>query len=239
MFQENLNCDKMTTLTIPFPKIWTFHDALLSCCAAAARQLKTVRESLTSSVTHENVAALTASAELQLVHEIRNGNRDKYRQLIERHQSTISSRMWKFSRLPNEHEELVQEVFVEAYLSLRNFRGDAPFEHWLQRIATRVGYRFWKKRKQTRDTQSERMQDIPATMDGGRELDAEEAASVVYRLLARLSTEDRLVMTLLHLEEYSIAEIARQMNWSESNVKVRAHRARKKLAEWLKEDQRD
>ncbi|MCA9096246.1 MAG: hypothetical protein KDA68_22355, partial [Planctomycetaceae bacterium] len=88
----------MTTLTIPFPKFWTFHDALLSCCAAAAHQLKTVRESLTSSVTRkQDVAAPTASEELQLVQEIRNGNREKYRQLVNRHQSTISQRMWKFS----------------------------------------------------------------------------------------------------------------------------------------------
>jgi len=239
LFQENLNRDKMTTLTLSFPKLWAFHDALLSCCAAAARQLETVRELLTSSVTPENVAAPSSSDEMQLVQEIRNGNREKYRQLVDRHQSTISQRMWKFSRLPNQHEELVQEVFVEAYLSLRNFRGDAPFEHWLQKIATRVGYRFWKKRRQTRDTQSEQIQDIPAALEEGRELAAEEAAAVVYRLLARLSTEDRLVMTLLHLEEYSVAEIAQQMNWSESNVKVRAHRARKKLAEWLREDQRD
>lgn len=229
----------MTALSLPFPGLWTFRNAILTRCTAALQRLEPIRELLTSSLTDGNVAEPVASDELQLVHEIRNGNRDKYRQLIERHQATISSRMWKFSRLPNEHEELVQEVFVEAYLSLRNFRCEAPFEHWLQRIATRVGYRFWKKRKQTRNTQSARIQDIPASMDEGRELDTEEAAAVVYKLLARLSTEDRLVMTLLHLEEYSVAEIARQMNWSESNVKVRAHRARKKLAEWLREDQHD
>ena len=50
-----------------------------------------------------------------------------------------------FSRQPAVAEEMVQDVFVEAYLSLRGFRGSAPFAHWLQKIATRVGYRYWKR----------------------------------------------------------------------------------------------
>jgi RNA polymerase sigma-70 factor (ECF subfamily) len=190
-------------------------------------------------VTNPSEITVTAAADLKLILEIRNGDRQKYQQVVERYQQTISRRMWKFSRVPNEHQELVQEVFVEAYLSLRNFRGESPFEHWLQKIATRVGYRFWKKKRRSRETDMEQIQQAAATLDDGRELAAAEAAAVVYRLLGRLSTEDRLVMTLLHLEEYSVAEIAQQMNWSESNVKVRAHRARKKLTEWLREDERD
>jgi DNA-directed RNA polymerase specialized sigma24 family protein len=43
-------------------------------------------------------------------------------------------------------DQLVQDVFVEAYMSLKGFRGRAPFLHWLRRVATRVGFRYWKSR---------------------------------------------------------------------------------------------
>lgn len=173
----------------------------------------------------------------KLVQEIREGNRGSYREIVERYQGVIGGRMWKFSRVASEHEELVQEVFVEGYLSLGNYRGEASLEHWLQKIATRVGYRFWTRRKRRREegVQGGEVLKGLARAKEGMETAAVEAAETVYLLLARLPAEDRLVMTLLHLEEYSVVEIAEQTGWSESNVKVRAHRARKKLAEWLGE----
>ena len=67
-----------------------------------------------------------------------------YARLVRRYQSEIADQMWRFSRQVSVAEELVQEVFVEAYFSLAKFRGQSPLLHWLRRIATRVGYRYWK-----------------------------------------------------------------------------------------------
>ena len=61
----------------------------------------------------------------------RDGDPEAYRRLIERHQDHVARILWRFSRDRRTHEELVQDVFVEAYLSLGNYRGKAPFEHWL------------------------------------------------------------------------------------------------------------
>ena len=243
-----------TTLAIPISKRWNFPQVLwgcslwecsvrecsiLECSITAVRGWTPLHELLCAAIVPGSEVSPSGEIERKLIREIQDGNQGKYQQVVERYQQIISRRMWKFSRLAVEHEELVQEVFVEAYLSLRNFRGEAPFEHWLQRIATRVGYRFWKRRKQTRETETEELVDLAVMEEDGGELAAAEAAATVYRLLARLPTDDRLVMTLLHLEEYSVAEIAEQIGWSESNVKVRAHRARKKLAEWLREEEHD
>lgn len=219
-----------TTLTNNnFPRSWTIllrHERELWCRLIWARGAR-----------EEEISEI--ERDLQLIQAVRDGERERYQEVVERYQETISRRMWKFSRAPGEHEELVQEVFVEAYLSLGSFRGEAGFEHWLQRIATRVGYRFWKQRSRKRSrevTTGESPREWGVAEDtSGAGLAAEEAAEQVYRLLERLPIEDRLVMTLLHLEDCSVAEIAEQMNWSESQVKVRAHRARKKLAEWLGE----
>jgi hypothetical protein len=85
----------------------------------------------------------TDAAELEDIRRSRRGDSDAYRRLIERHQEHVGRILWRFSRDRLVHEELVQDVFVEAYMSLSSYRAKAPFAHWLSRIATRVGYRYW------------------------------------------------------------------------------------------------
>ena len=72
------------------------------------------------------------------------GDEDAYARLVTRYQALVFNQMWRFTRVPNVQEELVQEVFVEVYRSLKSFKGRSPFLHWIRRIATRVGYRYWK-----------------------------------------------------------------------------------------------
>lgn len=125
-------------------------------------------------------------------------------------------------------EELVQDVFVEAYFSLKSYRGRAPLIHWLRRIGVRVGYRYWKEQARAKDTVSLRDFDAVAA----DELDAVEpsaAAEILHALLARLPAADRLVLTLMYFEQCSTKDIAKRMGWTRAMVKMRAHRARKKL----------
>lgn len=157
------------------------------------------------------------------------GDGEAYARLIRRHQQRIARRMWRFTRDPRELESLVQDVFVEAYKSLGGFRGTGPLEHWLLRIATRVGYRFWKHRDRRRRFQPLGEWEPPAADSP----EPGEAAERLHRLLGELRLRDRLVLTLMYFEELSVAEIARQTGWSESMVKVQAHRARKRLKAML------
>ena len=162
------------------------------------------------------------------------GDGDAYGRIVHRYQNEIARHMWRFTRDRRELEELVQDVFVEAYGSLRGFRGTAPLLHWLNRIATRVGYRFWKRRR--RRTQRELpLQDWDKATDESCEMSPYEAAELLHHLLAKLPPRDRLVLTLLHLEELSVAEAAERAGWSRTMVKVQAHRARKKLRALLDE----
>lgn len=156
------------------------------------------------------------------------GDGEAYGRLVGRHQAQIARRMWRFTRDRRELEELVQDVLVEAYYSLRGYRGAAPFEHWLNRIATRVGYRFWKRRQQAaREVPLQDWDDFE--QPGESPLETQEAAELLHDLLGQLPPRDRLVLTLLYLEELSVAEVARRAGWSRTMVKVQAHRARKKL----------
>lgn len=156
------------------------------------------------------------------------GDGEAYRRLIRRYQDCIGRYIWRFTRQPSEHEILLQSVFVEAYFSLSRFKGSSPLEHWLMRIATRVGYRYWRQRKRTHLEPLPRL-DEAAAMDPS----PAESAELVHALLARLSPRDRLVLTLMHLEERSVAEVATLTGWSQSMVKVQAFRARAHLRRLL------
>ncbi len=158
-----------------------------------------------------------------------SGEREAYGRIVQRHQRNITNRMWRFTRDRSDLEELVHEVFVEAYVSLDGFRGEAPFIHWLNRIATRVGYRFWKRRKR-RTSHEVPLQDWDAfETDDTDHVSATEAAQMLHGMLEQLPPRDRLVLTLLYLEEMSVEQAAENCGWSKTMVKVQAYRARKKL----------
>ena len=163
-----------------------------------------------------------------------DGNGEAYARIVGRHQPRITARMWRFTHDRGVLEELVEEVFVEAYVSLRNFRATGTFAGWLHTIATRVGYRHWKRTRRAAKTVSLQDYDLPAIVRQDRP-DPQAVGQVLHELLARLRPRDRLVLTLMYLEGLPLAQIAQQTGWSLTMVKVQAHRARKKLRGLLEE----
>jgi RNA polymerase sigma-70 factor (ECF subfamily) len=156
------------------------------------------------------------------------GDKDSYERLVRRYEMQITRLMWRFSRDPAECEELVQEVFVEAYFSLRSYRSRAPFLHWLRKIATRVGYRFWKQKEKRKAFIP--LADFDAVeKEDTNPVDSQAAAEILHSLLARLPKAERLILTLMYFEQYSTREIAEMMGSNRAMVKMRALRARKKL----------
>jgi len=181
---------------------------------------------------------VSSQADLEDIQICRRGDGEAYRRLVERHQQRIAAMMWRFSRDPQTHEELVQDVFVEAYMSLATYRARAPFAHGLARIATRVGYRFWKQRARERSIvaldECDELSPEPADR-----IEASQAGELLHRLLDRLPPRDRLVLTLRYVQDHSVAEVARLTGWSRTMVKVQTWRARKKLNNLLEQAWRE
>ena len=179
-------------------------------------------------------SAAVETAELRDVWRTLQGDSEAYKRLIERHQQHVSAIMWRFTRDRGVHEELVQDVFVEAYLSLRTYKGKAPLSHWLARIATRVGYGFWKANQQGPGEAVSLADWDGVAEDGDGGMEPAEAGRLLYDLLGRLGPRDRLVLTLRYLEECDTEETSRRTGWSKAMVKVQSLRAKarlKKLAE--------
>ncbi len=166
----------------------------------------------------------------------RGGNGEAYRRIVARHQVALAKRMRRFARGGADVEELVHETFVQAYMSLHTYSQRAPFEHWLASIATRVGYAYWKRRERAKKIG--RLEDSPEVAAKEQAGSSEEAGALLHGVLEKLSPRDRLVITLLHLEERSVAEAAEHTGWSQTMVKVQAFRARARLKKLLQQRQR-
>lgn len=184
-------------------------------------------------------ASQVSQADWSDIHKTLDGDGHAYGRIVSRYQDRIAAQMWRLSRQKADCEQLVHEVFVEAYLSLKAYKGRAPFLHWLRRIATRVGYRYWKQQARLRRQSGVPIQDWHRSVEPANNDSAEAAATLVHGLLAELPPRDRLVLTLVYLEGCSIAEAAELSGWSQTMVKVQAHRARKKLKKLLDDRQID
>ncbi|MDD5458462.1 MAG: RNA polymerase sigma factor [Phycisphaerae bacterium] len=157
-----------------------------------------------------------------------DGDGEAYKRLMQRYQADIARLMWRFSRDRNICERLVQDVFVEVYFSLNSFQGKAPFVHWLRKIATRTGYKFWKHRDKQKEIVS--LEDFDfVKQQPDDDIESEKAGEIIYSLLGRMGRADRLVLTLMYLEGLTIEQIADQTGWTRAAVKMRAMRARKKI----------
>lgn len=172
------------------------------------------------------------AAEHEDVRLASRGDGAAFRRIVERRQSEIGRLMWRFTRDPARHAELVQDVFVAAYMGLAGYSGRGPFRHWLRKIAVRTGMAHWRRQKRERHAPLDESLAALASDDADAH-DAREAAELVHRLLSQLPPRDRLVLTLLHLEERSVEEIAAMTGWSRAMVKVQAWRARKKMKRLL------
>jgi RNA polymerase sigma-70 factor (ECF subfamily) len=174
--------------------------------------------------------------DLDDVERTRGGDPEAYRRLIERHQDYVARLLWHFSRDRQVHEELVQDVFVEAYLSLRGYHGKAPLAHWLARIATRVGYRYWReKARRKRAEPFDVAKWDEAVGDGQAALEPDDAGALLHQILAQMSPRDRLVLTLRYLEQCDVIETARRTGWTKTMVKVQTMRARNRLRKLLEQ----
>ena len=164
----------------------------------------------------------------------RQGDPDAYKRLIERHQQEIGKIMWRFSRNRTVHEELVQDVFVEAYISLATYKQRAPFTHWLRRIATRVGYRYWKQKAREKKFERFSFEEWDRlTIEAPEEIDSSRAGELLHNLLGQLPPRDRLILTLRYLEGCDVVETAHRTGWTKSMVKVQTFRAKRKLQKLL------
>lgn len=176
----------------------------------------------------------------ELIAIVMKGDSSAFESLITRYQPRVFATARRYARRESEVEDIVQEIFLKAFQKLGSFRGDAPFEHWLMRLAVRTCFDFLRGHQRNRETVFTELTE-PETDWLARFVvqpdDADEQASaakqLIDRILDQLSPAARMVITLLEIEEKSVKEIAVLTGWSIPLVKVRAFRARAEMRKIL------
>ncbi len=156
--------------------------------------------------------------------------------LVRRWKNRVFRLALRFFRRPEDAEDVSQEVFMKVYRTAASYRMDAPFEHWLLRIATNACRdRLRSLRRRPEEVLSAITPDAGAWLDralSGTALQAQEAEAAketAAELLATLSPKDRTVLVLLDIEGLSAAAVAAAIGSTRAAVKVRAMRARRAL----------
>jgi len=134
-------------------------------------------------------------------------------------------------------EDLEQEVFMKMFARLGQYHGDAPFSHWVARIAVTTCLdhgRAWQRRPELRwadlaEWETEFLERVTDERGGERPGDALATRELVEKMLGRLKAEDRRVIVWFELERRSILEICAETGWSFEFTKMRLFRARRKL----------
>jgi RNA polymerase sigma-70 factor, ECF subfamily len=165
----------------------------------------------------------------RLIQSTLAGDDVAFAELVRRHTRKVFGIAARFARNDAELADICQEIFVKAFQKLKSFRGEAPFEHWVSRIAVHSCYDFLRATRH--DRQNVPLDGIEIGVQPSRS--DRDASELLQWAMARLSADERLVITLLELEERSVRETAALTGWSESNVKVRAFRARQALKKIL------
>jgi RNA polymerase sigma-70 factor (ECF subfamily) len=176
----------------------------------------------------------------ELIAAVIQGDTASFEPLIKKYQPRVFATARRYARRESEVEDIVQEVFIKAFQKLAGFRGEAPFEHWLMRLAMRTCYDFLRAHQRNRETsftelsqpETDWLDQFVIEPDAADE-HAEAARQLIRRILTRLSPSARLVITLLEIEERSVKEIAEITGWSVPLVKVRAFRARAEMRKIL------
>lgn len=166
------------------------------------------------------------------------GDEAAFEDLFNRHRRQVGRIAGRFFAQREQIEEIIQDTFTKLYFALHTYHGthEASFKAWLAQISVNTCYdqlrRVRRRSEQALGELSENETKDFSTQLRAARSDIEGALisrDLALKLLTRLSAEDRLVLTLLDVEGFSVAEIAELTNWSISKVKVRAHRARAHL----------
>jgi RNA polymerase sigma-70 factor (ECF subfamily) len=177
------------------------------------------------------------------VERVRAGDEDAARDLMQ-HLHPLVVKIVR-SHLPKRtsEEDLMQAVYVKVFTRIEQYRGAVPFEHWVSRVAVntclnQIAHEKIRPEWRHADLSEEEEQVIQNLASTDADLSPEDemaSRELVEKMMDRLNPEDRLVITLLHLEQKSVEEVRQATGWSTALVKVRAFRARAKMRKHLAE----
>ncbi|MBD9378766.1 sigma-70 family RNA polymerase sigma factor [Pseudoxanthomonas sp. PXM04] len=178
-------------------------------------------------------------ADRDLVEAVLAGRRGAFEQLVRTYQGLCWRIVDDIVRHPDDTRELCQEVFLRIHRSLHQYRGDSALKSWVAQVACSVALRhIERKRLPLADIRDDEDGLAPAErVSDGFDLETatadEDMQSHLHAAIDALPPLQRMLLTLYHLEEMPIGDIARSTGLAEGTIKSHLFRSRKRLREIL------
>ena len=167
------------------------------------------------------------------------GDAEAFRQLFVRHRSDVARLVYRMLNAPADLDDVVQEVFVQVFRSLKDFRGQSKLSTWLHRVTVNVVL-MHRRSARSRPVLTEEVPNELVADDGqtlpDEDAERRERMRAFQRLLARLADKKRVVFVLHELEGMSPAEIAEVVDAPVLTVRTRLFYARRELEAMLADE---
>ncbi|MDD4991273.1 MAG: sigma-70 family RNA polymerase sigma factor [Paludibacter sp.] len=170
--------------------------------------------------------------EINYIERILAGETNLFSYFVNSYSNSIHSLIVRIVLTNEDAEELTQDSFLKAFKKLDTFKGDCSFSTWLFRIAYNTAISATRKRKMEFPTVDEAMMESVPDEAIETFFDPDENEIKLQKLeeaIGKLNVEEKTLITLFYTEDKSVAELARVLDLSPENVKVKLYRVRKKL----------
>ena len=166
------------------------------------------------------------------IDKVLQGDTNAFAYLINKYKDMVYTIAIKIVKSHEDAEEVGQDSFLKAYEKLDSFKGNSKFSTWLYTIVYRNSITKIRKKKVATSDIDEYVMDNYSEGSEFPQLEAiknGEQQKYVSEAIGRLPEKDALLITLFYMNESSIEEIEQITNLTQSNIKVKLFRARKKL----------
>ena len=177
----------------------------------------------------------TGPADNEIINSVLGGNQAQYAHLVKRYQNFVFTIVLRYTTSREDAEEIAQDVFVKAYRSLADFRGESKFSTWLYTIVTTTCITFLRKKKvPVHSLDNEHIFEVADNQNAtfrANQVEQKSKAQAINEAIKLLSVDDARIITLFYQAEQSLEEIGRIIGVDPNTAKVKLHRARQRLKE--------
>jgi RNA polymerase sigma-70 factor (ECF subfamily) len=167
------------------------------------------------------------------------GDSEAFRELYERHRADVARLVYRMLGGRNDFEDVIQEVFVQVYRSLKDFRGQSKLSTWMHRVTVNVVLMHRRAARSrpvfAEEPPADGMLRSEATAPD-EDADRRERMRAFGRLLDRLADKKRVVFVLHELEGVAPNEIAEIVGAPVLTVRTRLFYARRELEAMLRDE---
>ena len=182
---------------------------------------------------------MTINNDQTYIDKVLKGDTNAFSILVEKYKTMVFTLALKMVKSREEAEEISQDTFIKAFKNLSKFKGESKFSTWLYKIGYRTALDSLKKHKEkySTDTIDEiTFNKIKSTENILEGIERKERAEIINNCMLRLPEDERTILWMFYFDELSLKEIIAITNFSEANVKVKLHRARKRLLSVIKQN---